>query len=128
MIYLGFILQLVEFTLCIFYDAIILIVIPECAEAIAFHLKIATSTYVSAEEQIRSLRSVIVYALLVVVITGIILIRCGNRLESYLLCQEKTPLCCKCWIKERERYERGYCDQNVIGFTDSARDCSHLQS
>ena len=77
MVYLRIILQLVEFILCIFYDAVILTVIPECAEAIAFHLRIAMAAYVSVEEQVQSLKTVVAYALLIVVITGITLIRCG---------------------------------------------------
>ena len=103
MVYLRIISQLVEFILCIFYDAVILIVIPECAEAIAFYLRTATAAFVSVEEQIQSLKSVIVHALLIVVIIGITLIRCGIRVEPYLLCQGKTPLCGKCWRKECER-------------------------
>ena len=96
MVELKIISQLVEFILCIFYDAVILTVIPECAEAIAFYLRTATAAYVSVEEQIQSLKSVIAYALLIVVIIGITLIRCGIRVEPYLLCQEKTALCGKC--------------------------------
>ena len=103
MVDLRIISQLVEFILCIFYDAVILTIIPECAEAIAFYLSTATAAYVSVEEQIRSLKSVIAYALLVIVIIGITLIRCGIRVEPYLLCQEKTALCGKCRRKERER-------------------------
>ena len=103
MVYFRIITQLVEFILCIFYDAVILTVIPECAEAIAFHLRIATTAYVSADEQIGSLKSVAAYALLVIVIVGITLIRCGIQVEPYLLCQEKTALCGKCRRKECER-------------------------
>ena len=103
MVYLRIIMQLVEFILCIFYDAVILTIIPECAEAIAFYLSTATAAYVSVEEQIQSLKSVIAYASLVVVIIGITLIRCGIRVEPYLLCQGKTPLCGKCQRKESER-------------------------
>ena len=103
MVDLRIISQLVEFILCIFYDAVILTVIPECAEAIAFYLSTATAAYVSVEEQIQSLKLVIAYASLVVVIIGITLIRCGIRVEPYLLCQGKTTLCGKCWRKERER-------------------------
>ena len=77
MVDLRIISQLVEFILCISYDAVILTVIPECAEAIAFHLRKAVAAYVSVEEQIQSLKSVIAYALLIVVIIGITLIRCG---------------------------------------------------
>ena len=103
MVDLRIISQLVEFILCIFYDAVILTVIPECAEAITFHLRIATAAYVSVEEQVQSSKTVVAYALLIVVITGITLIRCGIRVEPYLLCQEKTALCGKCRRKERER-------------------------
>ena len=103
MVYLRIISQLVEFLLCIFYDAVILTVIPECTEAIVFYLRIATTVYVSAEEQIWSLKSVIVYALLVVVIVGITVIRCGVRVEPYLFCQKKTTLCSKCRRKECKR-------------------------
>ena len=103
MVYLRTISQLVEFILCLFYDAVVLTVIPECAEAIAFYLSTATAAYVSVGEQIQSLKLVIAYASLVVVIIGITLIRCGNRIEPYLLCQGKTTLCGKCRRKERER-------------------------
>ena len=103
MVHLRILSQLVEFILCIFYDAVILSVIPECAEAIAFYLSTATAAYVGVEEQIQSLKSVIAFASLVVVIIGITLIRCGIRVESYLLCQGKTTLCSKCRRKERER-------------------------
>ena len=129
MVDLRIISQLVEFILCIFYDAVILTVLPECAEAIAFYLRTATTAYVSVEEQIWSLKSVIAYALLIVVIIGITLIRCGIRVEPFWLCQEKTTLCGKCRRKSvKGRYERGYRNQNVIGFTDSAGDHSLLQS
>ena len=103
MVDFGIISQLVEFILCILYDAVVLTVIPECTEAIAFHLRIATTAYVSAEEQIQSLKSVIAYALLVVIVIGITLIRCGIRVEPYLLYREETTLCGRCWRKERIR-------------------------
>ena len=103
MVDLSIISQLVEFVLCIFYDAVVLTGIPECTEAIAFHLRTATAAYVSVEEQIQSLKSVIAYALLIIVIIGITLIRCGIRVEPYLLCQEKTTLCGKCRRRECER-------------------------
>ena len=103
MVGLETISQLVEFILCIFYDAVILTVIPECAEAIAFYLSTTTTVYVSVEEQIRSLKLVIAYASLVVVIIGITLIRCGIQIKPYLLCQRKTTLCGKCRRKEHER-------------------------
>ena len=129
MVYLRTISQLVEFILCLFYDAVVLTVIPECTEAIVFYLSTATAAYVSVEEQIQSLKLVIAYALLVVVIIGIMIIRCVILAESYLLCQEETTLCGKCRRKEREReIQKSYRNQNVIGFMDSAGDCSLLQS
>ena len=103
MVLLRILSQLVEFILCTFDDAVILTVIPECAEAIEFYLSTATAAYVSVEEQIQSLKLVIAYASLVVVIIGITLIRCGIQVEPYLLCQGKTTLCGKCQRKERER-------------------------
>ena len=103
MVLLRILSQFVEFILCIFYDAVILTVIPECAEAIVFYLSTVTAVYVSVEEQIQSLKLVIAYASLVVVIIGITLIRCGIQVEPYLLCQGKTILCGKCRRKERER-------------------------
>ena len=103
MVGLKIISQLVEFILCISYDAVILTVIPECAEAIAFYFSTTTAAYVSVGEQIQSLKLVIAYASLVVVIIGITLIRCGIRIKPYLLCQRKTTLCGKCRRKERER-------------------------
>ena len=103
MVYCGVILHLVEFLPCVLYDVVILTVIPECTEAIAFHFKIATDAYVSAKEQIRSLKSVVAYAFLIIVIVGITIIRCGVRVEPYLLCQRKTALCRKCRRKECEK-------------------------
>ena len=81
MVGLEIISQLVEFILFIFYDAVILTVIPECAKAIAFYLSTVTAAYVSVEEEIQSLKLVIAYASLVVVIIGITLIRCGIRIK-----------------------------------------------
>ena len=103
MVEFRIILQLVEFILCMLYDAVVLTVIPECVEAIVFHLGIATAEYVSTEEQIQSLKSVIAYALLVVIVIGITLIRCGIQVEPYLLHREKITLCGKCRRKECER-------------------------
>ena len=103
MVYFRIITQLVEFILCIFYDAVILTVILECAEAIVFHLRIATTAYVSTDKQIRSLKLVAAYALLVIAIVGITLIRRGVRVKPYLLCQEKTTLWGKCQRRECER-------------------------
>ena len=93
--------QLVEFILCILCDAVVPTVIPECVEAIVFHLRTATAVYVSAEERIQSLKLVVACALLIVIV--ITLIRCGIRVEPHLSHREKTTLCGKCRRKERER-------------------------
>ena len=103
MVYSRTISQLVEFILCFFYDAVILNVLLECVEAIVFYLRTVTDVYVGAEEQIRSLKLVVVYALLTIVIVSITIIRCGVRVEPYSLCQEKTALCSKCRRKECEK-------------------------
>ena len=74
------ILQLLEFILCILYDgvalivipdcieAIALILIPDCIEAIAFYAKIVAAVHVDVREQIQGLKLVIVHILLVLVI------------------------------------------------------------
>ena len=45
--YLRIISQLVELILCIFYDAVILTVLPKCAEAIVFYLRTVMTAYVA---------------------------------------------------------------------------------
>ena len=109
MVYLRILSQLVEFILCLFYDAVILTVLPKCAKAIAFYLRTATTAYVSVEEQIWILKMAIAYALLVVVIIDVTLIRCGIRVEPYWL--RKRKLLCAISVGERSvkrRYKRGY--------------------
>ena len=87
------------FTVCIIWRCGI-----DCnTEAIVFHLRIVTDAYVSAREQTRSLKLVVVYAFLITVIVGITIIRCGVRIEPYLLCQRETALCRKCRRKECEK-------------------------
>ena len=103
MVYSGIISRLIEFLLCVLYGVVALTVIPECTEAIVFHLRIVIDAYVSAREQIRSLKLVVVYAFLIIVIVGITIIRCGVRVEPYLLCQRETALCRKCRRKECEK-------------------------
>ena len=103
MVYLRIIPQLIEFILCVFYDVVILTVILECAEAIAFYLRAVTAAHVSVEKQIRSLKLVVAYALLIIVIIGIMIIRCQILVETYLLGQEKTALCSRCQRKKCER-------------------------
>ena len=46
------ILQFVEFILCILYDGVALIVIPDCIEAIAFYAKIATVAHICDAAQV----------------------------------------------------------------------------
>ena len=69
------ILQLVEFILCILYDGVALIVIPDCIEAIAFYAKIVAAIHVDVREQIQGLKLVIAYILLVLAIGNVTLIR-----------------------------------------------------
>ena len=59
MVYAGIISYLIEFLLCVLYGVVVLTVIPECTEAIVFHFRIVTDAYVSAREQIRSLKLVV---------------------------------------------------------------------
>ena len=103
MVYSGVISHLIEFLLCVLYGVMVLTVIQECTEAIVFQLKIVTDAYVSAREQIRSLKLVIVYTFLIIIIVGITIIRWGVRVEPYLLCQRETALCRKCRRKECEK-------------------------
>ena len=103
MIYSGIISHLIEFLLWVLYGVVVWTVISECTEAIVFHLRIVTDAYVSIREQIRSLKLVVVYAFLIIVIVGITIIRCGVRVEPYLLCQRETALCRKCRRKECEK-------------------------
>ena len=103
MVYTGSLSRLVELLLCVLYGVVVLTVIPECTEAITFHFKVVTDACVSAKEQIRSWKSVVAYALLIIVIVGITIIRCGVRVEPYLLYQRQTALCRKCRRKECEK-------------------------
>ena len=103
MVYTEIIACLAEFLLCVLYGVVVLTVIPECTEAITFHFKIVTDASVSAKEQIRSLKLVVAYALLIIVIVGITIIRCGVRVEPYLLYRGETALCRKCRRRECEK-------------------------
>ena len=44
------IIRFVRFILCILYNGVALIVIPNCTEAIAFYTKIITAAHVGVEE------------------------------------------------------------------------------
>ena len=52
---------MIEYISCILYNGVALIVIPDCTEAIAFYTKIVTAAHVGVEEQIQSLKSVVVH-------------------------------------------------------------------
>ena len=96
------VLQLVESILCILYDAVALIVIPDCIEAIAFYAKIVTAAYIDVSEQIQGLKLVVVHILLVLVIVNVTLIRFWIRTEEDLLQDKASCLCSRCLQKEWE--------------------------
>ena len=96
------ILQLVAFILCVFYDGVALIVIPDCIEAIIFYAKIVTAEHIEVREQIQSLKLVIAYILLVLVIGNVTLIRFWIRTGENLLQDRVSCLCIRCLQKERE--------------------------
>ena len=88
---------------CIFYNGVALIVIPHCTEAIAFYTKIVTAAHVGVEGQIQSLKSVVVYVLLVAVVISVTLLKIWFRIEIDLLCKKGSCLCNRCQGKEWER-------------------------
>ena len=90
------ILHFVEFILCILYNGVALIVIPDCKEAIVFYAKIVTAAHVGVEEQIQSLKSVVAHILLVVVVINVTLLKFWIRAEVDLLCKEESCLCSRC--------------------------------
>ena len=96
------ILQLVEFILCILYDGVALIVIPDCIEAIVFYAKIATVAHVDVREQMQSLKLVIAYILLVLVIVKVTWIRFWIRTEEDLSQDGASDLCSRCLQREWE--------------------------
>ena len=100
MVDLRVILRLVEFILCILYNGIALIVIPECTETIAFYAKIVTTAHVGVEEQIQSLKSVVAHILLVLAVINVTLLRFWIRMEVDLLRKEESCLCSGCQRKE----------------------------
>ena len=97
------ILQLVEFILCILYNGVALIVIPDCIEAIAFYAKIVAAAHIDVREQIQSLKLVIAHILLVLVVVNVTLLRFGRRTEEDLSQDRTSCLCNRCLQKERER-------------------------
>ena len=96
------ILQLIEFILCILYDGVVLIVIPDCIEAIAFYAKIVTAAHIDVSEQIQGLKLVVVHILLALVIVKVTWIRFWIRTEEDLLWDRVGCLCNRCLQKERE--------------------------
>ena len=76
------ILQLVEFVLCVLYDGVALVVIPDCIEAIAFYARIVAAVHIDVREQIQGLKLVIAHLLLVVVVANVTLIRFCVRTEE----------------------------------------------
>ena len=97
------IIRLVGLILCILYNGVALIVIPDCTEAIAFYIKIVTAAHVGVEGQIQSLESVIAHVLLVAVVISVTLLKIWFRTEIDLLCKRGSCLCNKCQRKEREK-------------------------
>ena len=97
------ILQLVEFILCVLYDGVALIVIPDCIEAIAFYAKIVATAHVDVREHTQGLKLVIVHTLLVLAIVNVTLIRFWIRIEEDLSQDRVSCLCNRCLQKERER-------------------------
>ena len=93
------IIRFVRFILCILYNGVALIVIPDCIEAIAFYIKIVTAAHVGAEGQIQSLKSVIVHVLLVAVALSVTLKFC-HRTEVDPLRKGESCLCSRCQRKE----------------------------
>ena len=101
MVDLRVILRLVEFISCILYNSVALIVIPDCS--IAFYAKIVTTAHVGVEEQIQSLKSVVVHILLVAVVVKVTLLKFWIRTEVDLLRKEDSCLCSRCQREEQKR-------------------------
>ena len=97
------ILHLVEFILCILYNSVALIVIPDCIEAIAYYAKIVAAAHIGVGEQIQSLKSVVAHVLLVLVVIKVTLLRFWIRTEEDLLQDGTSCLCNRCLQKERKR-------------------------
>ena len=94
------IIRFVEFILCILCNGVALIVIPDCTEAIAFYTKIVTAAHVGVEGQIQSLKSAVVYVLLVAVVISVTLLKIWFRTEVDFLHKRESCLCNKCQRKE----------------------------
>ena len=102
------IFQFLEFVLCILYDGVTLIVIPDCIEAIAFYAKIVAAIYIDVREQIQCLKLVIAHVLLVLVVINVTLIRFWVRIEEDLSQDRVSCLCSRCLQRNgREKFKRG---------------------
>ena len=93
------IFQLLKFILHILYDGVVLIVIPDCIEAIAYYAKIVAAVHIDVRGQIQSFKLVIVYILLVLVIVKVTWIRTEEDLSQ----DGVSCLCNRCLQRERER-------------------------
>ena len=89
--------------MCILYNGVALIVIPDYIEAIAFYIKIVTAAHVGAEGQIQSLKSVVVHILLVAVVISVTLLKFWHRTEVDFLREGESCLCSRCQRKQQER-------------------------
>ena len=103
MVNIKVIICLVEFISCILYDGVVLIVIPDCIEVIAFYTKIVTTAHIGVGEQIQSLKLVVAHILLVLVVINVTLLKFWIRTEEDLLRKGESCLCNKCLQKEQER-------------------------
>ena len=101
MVDLRVILHLVEFILCILYNGVALIVIPDCIEAIAFYAKIVAAAHIGVGEQIQSLKSVVAHVLLVLAVINVTLLRFWIRTEEDLLRNGESCSCNRCLQKEQ---------------------------
>ena len=100
MVDLRVIIRLIEYISCILHNSVAIIVIPDCTEAIAFYTKIVTAAHVGVEEQIQSLKSVVVHVLLLAVVISITLLKFWFRTEVDLLHKGESCLCSRCQRKE----------------------------
>ena len=100
MVDLRVIIRLVEIISCILYNGVALIVIPDCTEAITFYTKVVTATHIGVEEQIQSLKSVVVHVSLAVVIISITLPKFWIRTGVDLLRKGESCLCSRCQEEE----------------------------
>ena len=89
------IIHLVGLISCMLYNGVALIVIPDSTEAIAFYTKIVAAAHVGVEGQIQSLKSVVVYVLLVAVLISVALLKFWFRTEVDLSCKRGSCLCSK---------------------------------